>query len=217
VKIWTCSLALILVAIALVLAPASHGDTVTATIGCASALNTSQGVDTACDGVDGNPATIDTTGGYSSTGILVTLTSINGLVITPSGQPIAEDLDPSSPEQWLLVFGNGSFTITDQTDSDFQVTGTYVVSGASADSVTFDMTPSTVMFATEDGSITLTQQTPDASGTATITYTGDPTVTGVSISSAFPNLVPTPEPPTIWLLAFGLPAISLLKGLWRTA
>ncbi len=209
-KIWSCTLALALGA-ALFFASASYGDTVTATIGCATAGNVSQGVDTACNAANGSPATIDTTGGYSSTGILVTLTSINGLVITPTGQPIAEDLDPSSPEQWLLTFGNGTFTITDVSDNDFQVTGTYVVSGSSADSVTFSMT-----FATEDGSITLTQNTPDASGTATITYTGDPTVTGVSISSAFPNLVPTPEPSTIWLLAFGLPTISLLRGLWRT-
>ena len=198
------------------LAGVMRADTVTASIGCATAANALQGMDTTCNAPGGGPAMIDTSGSYSSTGILVTLTSITGLVITPSGEPILEDLDPTAPEQWTFAFSDGNFTITDA-DSDFLTNGTYTITGTGTNSVTLGLIPTTVTFATDDLSVSLVQDAPGASGSATINYTADPVVTGVSIGTEFPSLVPAPEPSTTWLLLLGLAGIGLLTRRRLTA
>lgn len=192
----------------------THADTVNATIGCATAANTTQGMDTSCTAPGGGTATLNTTGGYSSTGIQVTLTSITGLTFSnpANGAPIIEDLDPTAPEQWTFAFANGDFTITDA-DSDFLVNGTYTVTGTGTNSVTLTLVPTQVTFSTDDLSQSLVINTPTASGTATISYMADPTVTGVSISTQFPPFnppTPAPDPSTLVLLSAGLAGVGLL-------
>jgi hypothetical protein len=164
--------------------------------------------DAMCNAPGGGPATINVTGGFSSSGILVTLTSISGL--TTTNPEVLEDLNPSAPEQWVFAFSGGTWTVTDATDGDFSLAGTYTVSGTGTDSVTLALVPTSVSLVAGEGTgLTFTKSLigKGDSGTATIDYAGDPDVTGVSVSSTF-NVptIPTsmPEPSTLGFLATGL-------------
>jgi len=173
----------------------AHADVIGA-IGCGPDST----VDPTCSG------TVNVTTGpqYSATDIGVSLTSISGLatvlppldafqlaLLTPNATPWYFTFDTSAGT-WTLTTSNATTTLID--------TGTITIQSSGAGSVTLSLSPT---YATwdepgDDGTYDIAGL---SSGTVTITYTGDPEITGVSINDDF---IHTPEPPSLPLLGVGL-------------
>ena len=208
-------IALVSLIVFLAFTPVARADAVTGSAGCGPLSGST--LDTACNAPTGGTATVSISSGqYSSSGVLVTLTSLSGLTTTAS--EVTEDLNPSAAEQWSFVFDTAAqtFSISDVADSDFFLTGTILTFTPGTNSVTLNLTPTLVKFVSGEGSgFPFSKSligTGDA-GTATVNYDpGD--ITGVTASAHFdtPKFPTVPEPGTLVLFASGLLGLALFIG-----
>jgi PEP-CTERM motif len=192
--------------------PLARADAVTGSAGCVPVLPA-----TACKSPSGGTATVSISSGqYSTSGVLVTLTSISGL--TTTNPEVIEDLNPSAAEQWSFVFDTAAhtFSISDVADSDFLLNGTISSFTPGTNSVVLNLTPTLVTFVSgEDGGLTFSKSLIGSgdSGTATVNYDPDD-ITGVTATAGFhtPKLPTVPEPGTLVLFASGLLGLALFIG-----
>jgi hypothetical protein len=176
--------------------PVAKASGTTGSAGCGAGSNSV--IDTSCTG------TLTKTSGQVTGGSVdIALTSISGL--NTSNPEVLEDLTANTlgvTEHWLFVFDTSTFKITDA-DNDFLLSGTISLTQGSG-SVGLSFIPTFVqIIAGEGGGKTYQKVLSGDSGTGTITYTGDPTITGMTASTSLD--VPTiPEPGTLVLLGSGL-------------
>jgi hypothetical protein len=188
---------LVVLAVFAAFLPVAKASGTTGSAGCGAGSNSV--IDPGCTG------TLTKVSGQVTGGSVdIALTSISGL--TTSNPEVLEDLTANTPgvtEQWLFTFDTSTFKITDATDSDFLLSGTMSLTQGSG-SVGLAFTPTFVqIIAGEGGGQVFQKALSGDSGTGTISYTGDPTITGMTASTALD--VPTiPEPGTLILLGSGL-------------